>query len=184
MARAEGEGRSALKTGTDPIFRISKKGVCPLFLALALAAGAAEARDYGEWLQSTAAPHEEIVHVAVRSGVDEPVLLSMASAEQKPKRVLVLFPGFPGIMKLQVKDGRVWFKLLGNYLLRSRALFVDAETAAVSVDAPTDQYCCFNDEFRLGNTHVADVGKIVDMLAARFPGAEPTSSARAAALCR
>lgn len=172
MARAEGEGRGALKKGTDPKFRISKKGVCPLFLAFALAAGAAQARDYGEWLTSTAAPHEEIVHVAVRPGVDEPVLLSMASAGQKPKRILMLFPGYPGIMKLQEKDGRVWFKLLGNYLLRSRALFVDSETAAASVDAPTDQYCCFDDEFRLGNTHAADVGKIVDVLAARFPGAE------------
>jgi hypothetical protein len=112
------------------------------------------------------------VHVAVRPGVDEPVLLSMTSAVQKPKRVLMLFPGYPGIMKLHMKDGQIWFSLLGNYLLRSRALFVDAETAAISVDAPTDQYCCFDDEFRLGNTHAADVGKILDTLAARFPGAE------------
>ena len=63
------------------------------------------------------------------------MLLSMASAEQKPKRLLLLFPGYPGIMKLHIKDGRAWFSLLGNYLLRSRALFVDAEAAAVSVDA-------------------------------------------------
>jgi hypothetical protein len=90
------------------------------------------------------------VHVAVRQGVDEPVLLSMASGEQKPKRLLMLFPGGDGIMRIQQKDGRPWFQLLGNYLLRSRALFVDDEQVAVSVDMPSDEYCCANDRFRLG----------------------------------
>jgi hypothetical protein len=139
---------------------------------LALCAGLAHARNYDEWLKSTAAPYEEIAHVAVRQGVDEPVLLSMSSAQQRPKRILMLFPGLPGIMKLQMKDGHIWFALLGNYLLRSRAQFVDDETAAASVDAPTDEYCCFSEDFRLGATHAADVGRIVDALEARFPGAQ------------
>jgi len=156
------------KTGSTPIFAVA------LAAALALCAAPAQGRDYDEWLKTSAAPYEEIVHVAVRKDVDEPVLLSMASAEQKPKRILMLFPGYPGIMRLQMKDGRVWFKLLGNYLLRSRARFVDTETAAASVDAPTDQYCCFDDLFRLGNTHAADVGRIIDALEARFPGAQIT----------
>jgi hypothetical protein len=140
--------------------------------AIALAAGAAHARDYAERLRISAAPYEEIVHVAVRAGVDEPLLLSMASAAQKPKRILMLFPGYPGTMKLRMQGGRIWFDLVGNYLLRSRARFVDEETAAASIDAPTDQYCCYEDLFRLGETHAADVDKIVETLAARFPGAE------------
>ncbi|HUJ85483.1 MAG TPA: hypothetical protein VLX30_01370, partial [Burkholderiales bacterium] len=64
-----------------------------LCAALALAASAARADTLIERVRASAAPYEEIVHVAVRSGVDEPVLLSMASADQKPKRILMLFPG-------------------------------------------------------------------------------------------
>ena len=112
------------------------------------------------------------MHVAVRSGVDEPVLLSMASADQKPKRILMLFPGGDGIMQIKQKAGGTWFKLLGNYLIRTRARFVDAEDIAVSVDMPSDQYCCANDRFRLDEQHAADVGAIIAALAARFPGAE------------
>ncbi|HUJ86954.1 MAG TPA: alpha/beta hydrolase, partial [Burkholderiales bacterium] len=55
---------------------------------------------------------------------------------------------------------------------RSRAKFVDADDMAVSVDMPSDQYCCADDRFRLSEEHAADVGRIVDALRARFPGAE------------
>jgi len=131
--------------------------------ALALAATASHA---------SAAPHEEIMRVDVRPGVVEPVLLSMASAGQKPKRVLLLFPGGDGVMEITRSPGGARFRLAGNFLIRARARFVDADDAAVSVDMPSDEYCCANDRFRLGERHAADVGKILDALEARFPGAQ------------
>ena len=137
-----------------------------------LAPAAARADNAMSRIKATAAPYEEIVRVLVRKDVEEPVLLSMASPEQKPKRILLLFPGGDGIMKIQQKPGGVWFQLLGNYLIRVRAQFVDDEDIAVSVDMPTDLYCCANDVFRLGAQHAADVGHILDALAARFPGAQ------------
>jgi hypothetical protein len=146
--------------------------VIPLFAAIALAASTAHAQNWIERIKATAAPYEEIVHVEVRKGVDEPVLLSMASKDQKPKRIVMLFPGGDGIMQIQEKSSGYWFKLWGNYLIRTRARFVDAEDIAVSVDMPSDQYCCANDFFRLDAQHAADVGAIISALAARFPGAE------------
>ncbi|MGH8738989.1 MAG: hypothetical protein ACREVC_16665 [Burkholderiales bacterium] len=140
--------------------------------ALALAASAARADNWVERIKASAAPYEEVVHVEVRKGVDEPVLLSMAAADQKPKRILMLFPGDDGVMRIQQKARGTWFKLLGNYLIRTRARFVDAEDIALSVDMPGDQYCCANDSFRLSDQHAADVEAIVAALAARFPGAE------------
>jgi hypothetical protein len=139
--------------------------------ALALAASAAHAQNWIERIKATAAPYEEVMHVEVRKGVDEPVLLSMASPDQKPKRIVMLFPGGDGIMKIQQKGRGTWFQLWGNYLIRTRARFVDAEDIAVSVDMPSDEYCCANDTFRLGERHAADVGAIIAALAARFPGA-------------
>lgn len=143
-----------------------------LVAALALAAFGARADDWIGQIQATAAPYEEIVHVAVRQGVDEPMLLSMASKDQKPKRIVMLFPGGDGIMQIQQKARGKWFHLWGNYLIRTRAQFVDAEDIAVSVDMPNDEYCCANDRFRLGERHASDVGAIMAALAARFPGAE------------
>jgi len=143
-----------------------------LAAVLAFAACAAHAEGWIGRIRATAAPHEEIVPVEVRPGVVEPVLLSMASPEQKPKRILMLLPGGDGVMQIQQKRGGKWFKLLGNYLIRARAQFVDAEDIAVSVDMPSDKYCCANDRFRLGEQHAADVGKVIDALAGRFPGAQ------------
>lgn len=143
-----------------------------LAAALALAAFSAHAQNWIERIKAAAAPYEEIVHVEVRKGVDEPVLLSMVSQDQKPKRIVMLFPGGDGIMKIQQKGRGTWFQLWGNYLIRTRAKFVDAEDIAVSIDMPSDQYCCANDRFRLGEDHAADVGAIIAALAARFPGAE------------
>jgi len=143
-----------------------------LAAALALAAFSAHAQNWIERIKAAAAPYEEIVHVEVRKGVDEPVLLSMTSKDQKPKRIVMLFPGGDGIMQIQQKARGTWFHLWGNYLIRTRAKFVDAEDIAVSVDMPNDEYCCANDFFRLGEKHAADVGAILASLAARFPGAE------------
>ena len=143
-----------------------------LAAALALAASGVHAQNWIERIKATAAPYEEIVHVEVRKGVDEPVLLSMASKDQKPKRIVMLLPGGDGIMQIQEKTRGYWFKLWGNYLIRTRARFVDAEDIAVSVDMPSDQYCCANDRFRLGEQHAADVSAIIAALSARFPGAE------------
>jgi hypothetical protein len=142
-----------------------------LAAALALAAAGARADDWIERIKAAAAPVEEIVHVQVREGVDEPVLLSLASADPKPQRILLLLPGGDGVMRIQQKPGGAWFHLWGNFLIRTRAQFVDTEDAAVSVDMPSDMYCCANDIFRLGEKHAADVGWIIDTLAARFPGA-------------
>jgi len=139
---------------------------------LALAPLTACAQDWISRIKATAAPYEEIVRVAVRKDVEEPVLLSMTKPEQMPKRILLLFPGGDGIMKIQQKPGGKWFQLWGNYLIRERAQFVDDEDMAVSVDMPSDMYCCANDVFRLGAQHAADVGHILDALAARFPGAQ------------
>ena len=145
----------------------------PIAAALALAAFSAHAQNWIERIKAAAAPYEEIVHVEVRKGVDEPVLLSMASKDQKPKRIVMLFPGDDGVMQIQQKAGGTWFHLWGNFLIRTRARFVDAEDIAVSVDMPSDKYvCCVKDRFRLGEQHAADVSAIIAALAARFPGAE------------
>lgn len=52
-----------------------------LAAALALAASAVNAQDWIQRIRATAAPYEEIVHVEVRKGVDEPVLFEQHAAD-------------------------------------------------------------------------------------------------------
>jgi len=121
------------------------------------------------WYAASKTPHEEVQQIQVRDGVVEPVLISRTAPDQNPKYLLLLFPGHPGIMKLREENGRIVFELLGNFLLRARRHLVDAETATVSIDAPTDEHCCFEDHFRLGEKHAKDIGKVIDALKIRFP---------------
>lgn len=50
---------------------------------------------------------------------------------------IVLFPGYPGIMRLTGENGDIRFELRGNFLVRSRRYWLDEETLVVVVDAPS-----------------------------------------------
>jgi hypothetical protein len=64
------------------------------------------------------------------------------------KHGIALFPGYPGIMKLSEENGRPRFELRGNFLVRSRRNWLDEETLAVVLDAPSDQWATFYQAFR------------------------------------
>jgi hypothetical protein len=63
-----------------------------------------------------------------------PYLLTVAD-HAKPKYVLILMPGGAGRLEPQMRDGKIAFMAKGNFLIRSRNLFADHETAVISTDA-------------------------------------------------
>ncbi|MBS0336442.1 MAG: hypothetical protein JSS40_06450 [Proteobacteria bacterium] len=65
----------------------------------------------------------------------DPVPYMLDSASPRPKYLLVLFPGGSGDMNLRMEDGKIKFGLYGNFLIRSRPLFVDQDFATVSTNA-------------------------------------------------
>ncbi len=65
----------------------------------------------------------------------DPVPYMLDSAGPAPKYLLVLFPGGSGDMNLRMEEGRIKFGLFGNFLIRSRPLFVDSEFATASTNA-------------------------------------------------
>ena len=83
---------------------------------------------------SVASAGTELIMTAKLPGGD-PVPYMLDSTAPAPKYLLVLFPGGSGDMNLRMEEGRIKFGLFGNFLIRSRRLFVDSEFATASTNA-------------------------------------------------
>jgi hypothetical protein len=112
---------------------------------------------------------QEIVTLPTRTNVTQSYFL--ARVPQSPQAVAVLFPGSGGLIQLRNEKGQVKFST-GNFLVRSRAEFVNRSVVTAIIDAPSDQQGGWGmgDEFRLGDAHFTDVSAVIEDLGKRFPG--------------
>ncbi len=115
-----------------------------------------------------AARAQEIVTLSTRDGATQSFLLT-APAGDKPAAAAILLPGGPGLIRLRSEGGRIRFGE-GNFLVRSRQLFVERGIVAAVLDSPSDQPQGMDDGFRLGNKHAADIRRVAEDLTRRFPG--------------
>ncbi len=111
---------------------------------------------------------QEIVTVPTRDGVTQSFLLT-APPGDKPAAVAVLFPGSYGLIRLRSEGGRIRLGE-GNFLVRSRQMFVERGVATAVMDTPSDQPQGMDDWFRLGDKHAADIARVSDELKRRFAG--------------
>jgi len=116
---------------------------------------------------------DEVVKVDLK-GYSVAGLVTHAEGARQFKYGVALFPGYPGILKLAQVDGKPQFELGGNFLVRSRRHWLDAETMTVVVDAPSDQWASFDQMFRARPRYGADVRALLDEVARRFPVGEWT----------
>jgi len=110
---------------------------------------------------------QEIVMLQVRPGATQSYFL--ARAPQSPQAVAVLLPGGGGNIRLRTEDGQIKFGP-NNFVVRTRAEYVNRGVIASIVDAPSDQQSGMSDEFRLGEQHYTDISAMVEDLKKRFPG--------------
>ena len=129
----------------------------PIALLVLLAAAACPA---------LAQPVEEIV--VVKQGGHSIAGLVSRGPKAKPKYGIALFPGHPGILKLHEENGAPAFQQPGNFLIRSRRWWLDADTLTLSVDAPSDQWTSFDQRFRHTARYGGDVGALVQEVGRRF----------------
>jgi pimeloyl-ACP methyl ester carboxylesterase len=108
---------------------------------------------------------QEIVAVDTRPGIAVRVLLLAPTGS--PSATLLMFPGGLGNNHFGDKDGKVW--LGKNFLLRAARPLAARGLLVAVIDTPSDQIQGMDDAFRMGKTHMEDVKKVLDVLAARAP---------------
>jgi predicted esterase len=113
----------------------------------------------------TSARGAEIIELPTRPGV---TLRASLQVPQQPRAALLLFAGGNGGVSFAPDGTPASFK--GNFLVRSRGLFVDQGLAIVVVGAPSDrgppEY--LTDTFRLSPEHATDVRALAEQVRARL----------------
>ncbi len=87
---------------------------------------------------------------------------------------IALFAGHPGILRLREEEGQIRFDLGGNFLLRSRRHWLDEETLVLTVDAPSDQWSSFSQQFREDPRYGEDVKALLVEAGRRYAIADWT----------
>ena len=103
------------------------------------------------------AQQARVVDIATRPGVTQRFLYL---APEKPKAAAVLFSGGQGDLQI-MPDGSVT-RQNGNFLVRSRGLFVEQGIAVAVVAPPSDRQNLAG--FRETREHVEDIGAVIDWL--------------------
>lgn len=99
----------------------------------------------------------KVVDIPTRAGVTQRLLVI---APPSPKAAVILFAGGHGGLQIAADGSFGWGK--GNFLIRSRQLFVDQGLLTVVIDAPSDrQSPPFLAGYRQGPEHAADVQAVI-----------------------
>src|SRR4051812_37854440 len=89
-------------------------------------------------------------------------LVTHAESAKAFKHGIAVFPGHPGILKLHQENGQPQYEQRGNFLVRSRRHWLDDETLVAVIDAPSDQWATFSQDFRETPRYGADVAALLN----------------------
>lgn len=99
----------------------------------------------------------KVVDIPTRPGVTQRLLVL---APPSPKAAVILFAGSHGGLQIALDGSFGWG--MGNFLIRSRQLFVDQGLLTVVIDAPSErQSPPYLVGFRQGAEHAADVQAVI-----------------------
>ncbi|AVR97035.1 alpha/beta hydrolase [Pseudoduganella armeniaca] len=85
-----------------------------------------------------------------------------------PSTAVLLFPGYPGVLRLREEGGQPRYELAGNFLVRARRHLADEDIFTVMVDCPLDRWSSCNDAYRTSATHAADVSDVIGLVKREF----------------
>ena len=79
-----------------------------------------------------------------------------------PGIAVLLFAGYPGVLRIRNDNGVLRHDLAGNFLIRARRFLNSAQTLTVLVDCPADRLERCDDDYRTSAEHVADIAAVVE----------------------
>lgn len=117
----------------------------------------------GAWAQGTRASEglTEALHTVRLSRGSELAVLVSKRTGASPSVAALLFPGYPGILRLRHEGGAVVHGLGGNFLVRARRFLNTDKVFTVLVDCPVDQWSWCGDAYRSGAQHAGDIAEVV-----------------------
>jgi hypothetical protein len=118
-----------------------------------------------------AAQVDEIV-TAKLEGHTIAALVTRQAGAKGFRQGIALFPGHPGILKLHEENGQPQYDQRGNFLVRSRRHWLDDETLVAVLDAPSDQWTSFTQDFRGTPRYGSDVAAILNEVSKLYRVAE------------
>lgn len=113
-----------------------------------------------------------------RSSADKPVAIRglLDPAPQPNGKLLMVFPGWPGIPRIEVKDGRPSFLYLQQHVQELKPLLHQAGISLMTVDCPTDQWgarganpTACDDSYRSSQLHAQDVRALIERTRQTLP---------------
>jgi hypothetical protein len=132
---------------------------CMLLLAPCAPAAAQEAANAGL---------DETFHVVKLARGTELNLLISKRKDSAPVIAALLFPGYPGVLKISNEGGTVTYGLKGNFLIRARRHLNTDKIFTVMVDCPRDQWYDCGEHYRRSEQHAADVAEVAAALKQQF----------------
>lgn len=85
-----------------------------------------------------------------------------------PSTAALLFPGYPGILRIRREGDGVLHELHGNFLVRARRHLNNQDVFTVMVDCPLDQWTSCDDRYRSSPQHAGDIADVVDAVKKDF----------------
>jgi hypothetical protein len=110
---------------------------------------------------------EDVVTVKLERGTIAALAMHREGAKAF-KHGIALFPGHPGIMKLRQENGAPQYEMRGNYLVRSRRHWLDAETLVAVFDAPSDEWTSFTQHYRSTTPYGEAIHALVTEIGRRY----------------
>jgi hypothetical protein len=110
---------------------------------------------------------ESLHRVSLSRGGDLNVLVSKRTGAT-PDIAVLLFPGYPGILKLREAAGSPIYDLSGNFVIRARRFLNTGKVFTVAVDCPVDQWNACDDAYRSSSEHAADIMNVITSVKAAY----------------
>src|SRR4249919_406653 len=99
-------------------------------------------------------------------------LVTRQESAKNFKQGIAIFPGHPGILKLREENGQAQYEQRGNFLVRARRHWLDDETLVAVLDAPSDQWSTFSQDFRATPRYGTDIAAVLNEVSRLYPVTE------------
>ena len=110
---------------------------------------------------------EQFHTVRLTRGSELSLVVSKSSGAT-PTIAVLLFPGYPGILKINYGIAGISYDLSGNFLIRARRFLNTDKIFTVMVDCPVDEWQACGDDYRTSTRHAADITDVINAVNTNF----------------